>query len=1105
MSGDGRTLLESLAELGQLALRAPSASEALRETVQRLHAARITSGAGFLFVPPGGGPDGMPVVATVGDLGEDECRRAVETVVATAVSSGPRSVVRSGREGDEAIWVFPIGTGVPRTGGVAVVFSSEVVPDGPVVQLVTAVTGIVSAGLALGGGMGEHGSGTAGTRILMSSLPDPALLVGSDGTIVDVSESVLRMLRRKAGDLLGTPLAALAMGEHGDRLRSSMDMAAETGSFEATVNIEVGGAPRRVDIQGREVAPGEMLILLRDQTRHAARDRGRRILLDFAPQVAAAADVEELWSRLWAAVQELLPRAAGLRIYRGNEAALRLVWSSDLPPGSELVFTIRGWGPKLLAMLEDPDHLENFLESFGNGTTEARGRLLRFISGRGNPLLLNDVDSQLRAFVSEEEFQKVRESRIWGTPPGQLILCPVMIDEGLDLLATVAAAPGERPFTWDDAADVWQLVILAREILARKESEGLVEQYRSLARSYREALLGMARAEDLDSLYSEVGGDLLRATGATGIAVFSGRRAGEVEWSRGLEPKTIAELRQVVEEVLRRAASAQEPVFLASTGADEVVGELDVGLRGVEAMAMVPTYLGGMRLATLVLTWTDPRNFDPAERALVEFLGIGFSLALSNHHLERRLGVLRDRARRIADVVDQGLVELDGSGRILFVNPLAMRLLGIVDVGVRGRAFLEVVGPELQEQLVPILERVLQGHEVPPSALVVGGRKLRVRLAIAEAEGSGGRDRVSTWSITEESEAEQRRVRLEGVFSSSSEMILDLAPDGTVLSANPSARRFLLQLGAMTGKVDREASFQKTVWRVLGPEDVEILRGGGTVHKNGELHRPGDLPLVWEAEFHPLDTGAELRILGIVRNRSERQALAAARETLQRVGDALVGLQDSITHLSDVLGRGHDLATAIMMRTAAVREKPEDRTALLATVEAMAEAAGRLTHAASEDRRIVTDIEAQLETLREALLGVVGLAGRSAWVITDKPWRTEAMVRELERIGWSCCAALPNDPLTQSDLPEPQVVVLDVGSLTTAVGLYGKIRASHPEAGILLRAPLGGAGGGDLSEDSRLKIVDAIPDGSELQRLLNSLVEVETDGPAGGRSSTDRG
>jgi len=1087
-------VLETLAELGQLALRASSAPEVLLNAVERLHALGVTPGAGFLIFPGEDGKAVEPLVETVGDLDEDECRKAIETVVLGSDNGSPGSVVREGKDGAEAIWAFPIGRGSPPSGGIAVVLPSGVLPDGPAVQLVASVTGIVSAGLALRGGLEGEGFAAPGARVLMSSLPDPALLVGQEGTILDVSESVLRMLRRKEADLLGRKLVSLATGKDEDRLGAALARAAEEGSFEETVAVEIGGGVRKINLHGREIAGGEMLVLLRDHTRYAARDRGRRILLDFAPRIATATGIDELWSRVWEAIRELLPRAGGFRVYRGNEAAVRLVWSSDLPPETNLVFTVRGWGPKLLAMLEDPDQLEAFLDRFGSGTSGTRGRLLRFVAGRGNPLLLDDPDTQLRAFVNEEELEKIRKSRSWDAAPGQEILCPLVVDGRLDLVALVATPPGERPFTWDDAADVWQLVVLAREVMVRQESEGLIDQYRSLARLYRKTLLGMARAEDLDSLYSEVGGDLLRGTEANGIAVFSGRRTGEVEWSRGLGQETLDELRRVVEEMLRRAGTPPEPFFLASAGADEVVAELGATLRGIEAMAVVPAYLGGMRLATLVLTWPSPRDFNPAERALVEFLGVGFALALSNHHLAGRLGVLRDRVRRIAGVVDQGLLEVDGSGRIRFINPLAVRLLGITDVEARRKALLGVVGPQLQEQLVPILEQVLQGREIPSSTLLAGGRKLRLRVVLEDQGDSRPDGPISTWSITEESEAEQRRIRLERVFSSSSEMIVDLAPDGTVLGANPSARRFLEQVGAVTGEGDRKGPFPKAVWRVLGREDLEVLRGGATVHKSGELHRPGGLPLAWEAEFQSLDPGGELRILAIVRDRTERQALAAARETLQRVGDALLGLQDSITQLSEVLGRGHDLATAVMVQTAAAKGKPDDYASLSLAVNAISDSAEKLAREASEDRRVIVEIEAQLNVLRESLLGVVGLAGRSAWVITDRPWRAEAMVQELERVGWSCRAALPNDPLTQNDLPEPRVVVLDVGSLTTAVSLYGRIRGSHPTAGILLAAPLGGAAGGDLSEDPFLRIVDTIPTGPELQELLNQLAYSATGG-----------
>jgi len=976
MEEGARRALEILTEIGRLAGAMTPASVLLATAAEGLHEHGMTVGAGYVLFPGEGTEGTIPEVKTVGDLREEECRDALDTVMPANGAAGPGYVGRERRDGREAVWVFPLRRGDLPAGGFVVVLPEETPPDGPVAALAASVTALASVELtALHGGSG------------------------------------------------------------------------------------------RASLEGR-----------------------RKILFEAAPKIVSAGDGTELWHRVWEAIQELLPGAVAFRVYRGEDAAIRLAWASDLPPGTSLALTIRGWASQVMERMEDPGQMEALVEQFGAQTPGIRDRLRRSFSGRGNPLLLDDPERQLRSFVTDEELEVVRKSRPWDASPGQEIICPIVVDGRASLTALLYARPGEHPFTWEDAEDVWQLVLLAHEVMGRQELAALVSQHRVLAHLYLKTLLGVARAGDLDSLYAEIGEGFLRSVGANGIAVLSGREGERIEWSCGLEGGTWQRLREVVKQILRGAEAGPEPVFVACIGGEEISGDFGAALEGIEAMAVAPAHLGGMRCFALVLTWPHPRVFTMAERGLLEFLGVGVALAFSQLDLVRNVASLRNRTRRIADVVGQGLLELDSSGRVRFVNPLAVRLLGISDIEARHKALLQVVAPPLQKRLAPVLDQVLRGREVSPFTLSLGNQRLLIRIVSEDRDEWLGDGPVSTWSITEESETEQRRFRLERLFSSSSEMIVDLAPDGTVLKANPAARRFLEQIGAVRNQPDEKDPVFRAVWRVLGREDLKALREGATVHKSGELRRPAALPLTWEAEFQLFDIGGAQKILGIVHDRTERQALNRARETLRRIGDALVGLQESIGRLSGIVGRGHDLATAVMVQSAAAKGEGGG-DALSAAIGAMSQSAEKLAREAPEDRRIVVDIEAKLSALREALLGVVGLAGRSAWVITDRTWRAGPLVQELERVGWSCRAVLPNDPLTQSGLPEPRIVVLDVGSLTTAVNLYGRIRNAHPAAGILLAAPLGGAAAGDLSEDPRLRIVDAVPAGQELQELLDELAD----------------
>ncbi len=1069
-------LLTILGDLGAEVMKADDLAVVLQGAASRLLGILPVEGVGAVVDGPW--LERRPLVVAAGRLSAEEVlgvHRAADPGCRPGGSPVP------GADG-RPLWVVPLRSVAGPMGSLVLSLAAPVGETDPFVQLAAAVAGVLATGLHLRFGVGQVPDSPGARRLVLDTMWDPSLLLDPRGTILEVSTPVARILRRNHDELVGTSF--LDVVEPGDREIVSGLLAGhgeEGESFEVPFGVlTAGGAPRRFHLHARWTRGGVWLGVLRDYTRHAARDRSRRVLLDHMPRIAVARTTEELWERLWTALGELLPDAHGVRVYRGLQAALRMVWASDLPPGErDLVFTLKGWGARFIGLLGESVETDEVLEAFGQSAEEMRGRIMRFFAGRGNPVILDDPDRQLAAFLSPEELEKLRRFR--GVEGDRFceILCPVIVDENLDLLVVILGRPGTRAFTWDEAADAWQLVNLAREVTVRLEASATIEGHYSMVRAFRSAMRRVSVATRAEELFEAVGQAALDSTGARGMGVVArtGGGPGELEmvWTLGLEGIVPERLIGLVDALERREALESEPVFFPSVGADELLAELGVDLPGVEALAVAPLTVRGCLLGAMVLTWAAPQRFPPDERAQTEFLAGELGLALSNHQLYRAVEASRSELRRIVEAVDEGILSLDRGGKVRFLSGRAAELLGVREKEPEGRSLLDVVDPRVGEEILPILAGILRGEGLAGGTIRRGRRLIQVRVWLDPGEGT------SVWTLGEMTTSEERRLQLEEFYTRTEEGIVQLALDGRVVGANPAAQRFL----RLIGRGEADDGFR---WLPWDEEALRKLERGDSVWISGERPLPSGTRMVWEAEMVLLGGAAEPSVLVRVHDLTVERTLERLRDDLTEARRLAGRLREMVERLREAGASQEDLATAVMMHCSLAGEEAGSSGREGRALGAIRQATANAAEAMGSFRRLLGELEEEVERLGAVLPEGPGDDRGEAWIVSDRPWRRGALASRLRAAGWTVRSVPVAEVRSRWSVNRPRLVVIDLGLLTQAVDLYGVLRASSADLGILMILGMGGGlEGGALAEDPRVRVVDGIPDEGELEAFLAEL------------------
>ncbi|NOZ78828.1 MAG: PAS domain-containing protein [Acidobacteria bacterium] len=818
-----------------------------------------------------------------------------------------------------------------------------------------------------------------------------------------------------------------------------------------------------------------------------SRRRNRGVMLDSMPGIAAATNLDELWLILWNTIRKMVPDAEELRIFRGDSAVVRETWSSD-PTRSPISLILRGWGGDFAGMMQERSNVAAFLAMFGNTEQEAQARLQRFFTKQGNPLIVNDPDRQLAVFLSAEDVQKVRISRRGRPEPGQLILCPILVEGRIDLVAVVSAAPGEKPFSWDDAADVWQLVQLAREVSVRIGMEETVLRHLEEVKALRSVMRRISIASDVGELVNEVGKmsqKMLRASGAL-ITGPGGREQAPYHllWSSGIAERTARELGAELVGVLQKQTGRRELMAVESVGGGELFEGGRLQFENVEALAAVPLEVHGKMLGVLALLWPSPRRFLADERGVLEFLGAELSLAMDHHRLFQELTDSRAELREIVGAVSEGVVSLDAQGKVRYCNPRAVELLGIQAPAMEGAPLLDLLPKDQRKLVAPLLGMVLSGQAVSQRFLDMRTRRIQITVSLLGGEGHPA---GSVWTLAELNKNVIGGAFVERVLHHLSEAVFVMDQAGRVLEANDALRRFY---GTdLLSESETEGVVQYRWGEGLDSSLVERLIERGSFQVTGHTTARSGRLIPYEAAFWRMGEGDPFRVLAIVRDQTWEQERTRAVKEKREVQQLVRQGKRLLSELESGLSTQKDLVTSLLTQCELALARKTDAEKLLATV-------GMLGAAAERGRSGLAECSDLVENLGEILKAqgarvTAELSGTTrVWIVSDRPQRREHVLQVLASQGLHAMT-IEGEELGQATeyAGFPDLVIVDLVSLNGVEEVYNRLRRIAPAVPLLVISAVGTLEGSTVvSEDPRLHVMRSLPTGLALEELLGSIL-----------------
>ncbi len=270
-------------------------------------------------------------------------------------------------------------------------------------------------------------------------------------------------------------------------------------------------------------------------------------------------------------------------------------------------------------------------------------------------------------------------------------------------------------------------------------------------------------------------------------------------------------------------------------------------------------------------------------------------ISRARYEAERRLRTI-DSLKEHFEAQADGVVVLDESGRILFVNRTAENITGFARDGLIGSALLDLVATEERDALRDIMRSVLAGTNVEAFDLdlsTTSGEAICVSVTTSTVLSSSGAVILSFRDVTAQRvlEAELRKTKdfLERLIDSTVDAIVAADIRGNVILFNPGAERIY-------GYTAEEVISRLPVWELYEPgvaqQVMRMLRstsygGVGRLEQTRReiLNKTGELVPVNLTASIIYEDGREVASVGIFSDLRERirieQRLLHAQERLE--------------------------------------------------------------------------------------------------------------------------------------------------------------------------------------------------------------------------------
>ena len=366
---------------------------------------------------------------------------------------------------------------------------------------------------------------------------------------------------------------------------------------------------------------------------------------------------------------------------------------------------------------------------------------------------------------------------------------------------------------------------------------------------------------------------------------------------------------------VRACMESREPVFVDDAASSTLLGEWAhlAAEKGGRALLAVPLVVERRVAGCLLLRAAEARPVLPP-RAIdflrMAALSLGLVLkagrvfegvreqtnrmSLQRYNEERRTRAL-DQYRDFFESASDGMVVLDGSGTVLYLNRAAQQLTGYAQEGLGGRSITEIVAEPQREGLSGVVQQVAAGANLESFDLqlsTTSGETLTVSVASSSVLAEHGAAILAIRDVTErralESELRKTKEFLERLIDSTVDGIISADLRGNVILFNQGAvRLYGYQPEQVIGKIPVWKLYAEGVARQIMGELRAAEKGGvgrlepsrrDIVSKDGEL-----VPVTLAASIIYED-GREVATVGIVSDLRERlrieARLAQAQEKL---------------------------------------------------------------------------------------------------------------------------------------------------------------------------------------------------------------------------------
>ena len=335
---------------------------------------------------------------------------------------------------------------------------------------------------------------------------------------------------------------------------------------------------------------------------------------------------------------------------------------------------------------------------------------------------------------------------------------------------------------------------------------------------------------------------------------------------------------------------------------DPVRGRIEE--QGISAIAVIPMACDGEMIGVVFIRSRTRAGFAPREVAFLSTVASAAAAALRNAGrfrsereqrvaAERELSQLR-RYEEFFSHVNDGMAVLDGTGRVMTMNPAGCAILGTHPEDARGLFFPDLVAPESAMEAALMTRELSAGGRVLSADLRVltrDGRRTVLSVSAGPLRSQHGRAILSFRDVSDRRELEAELRKTKEFF----ERLIDATADG-IVAADLHGKILLFNKGAerMTGFAAGETVGKTSVFDLYPPgqarDIMHRLRGAKDtgqelpalrcelVAKNGEV-----VPVLLSVAL-VAESGEETATVGVFRDlREELRVEAELLKTRERL------------------------------------------------------------------------------------------------------------------------------------------------------------------------------------------------------------------------------